>query len=172
MVLFSWMFSVTMQNFHAVTAGIIVYTKITLSVLPLKLTLRRHWFPICILCKSISWLLIYQNFLPSRSSTDHAQLIHQASETHISRDLTSEQEQPPFWFTPENLCSPQRTSLDFSCWSKYHPVVMWSRNRGIWLLEANMIALKVNICFCSIRKWSQLSPPKFLMLEESQTKSM
>lgn len=79
--LFRWMFSSTMQNFHAVTAGIIVCTKKTLPTLSLKITLRRHQFAICILCKSPSWLLICQNFLPSVSSTVHAQLIHRASET-------------------------------------------------------------------------------------------
>lgn len=41
-----------------------------------------------------------------------------------------------------------------------------------WLLDADMTALKINRCFCFIRKWSQLPPPKFLMLEENQTKSM
>lgn len=79
--LFTRMFSFTMQSFHAVTAGIVVYTKKPLPILSLKITLRRHWFAICILCRSTSWLLIYQSFLPSMSSTDHAQLIHRASET-------------------------------------------------------------------------------------------
>lgn len=41
-----------------------------------------------------------------------------------------------------------------------------------WLLDADMTALKVNRCFCFIRKWSQLPPSKFLMLEGNQTKSM
>lgn len=41
-----------------------------------------------------------------------------------------------------------------------------------WLLDTDMIALKVNRWFCFIRNWSQLPPSKFLMLGKNQTKTI
>lgn len=95
--LFSQMFSFTRQKFHTVTAGIIVYNKnILLPILSLKITLRRHWITICILCKSTSYWLIRISFPPWAALTMHSLFTKQVKQrTCISRDLTAEQEQLP-----------------------------------------------------------------------------